>query len=211
MNREIANACYGYFEVLYRLNKRIIKLCGMNGFEIEEMETEVLDIVHDFGRLFPYVVNTDTHMLELCCKDGLLEFCNDVSYIEEGYRNILEKHYNSINQIRNIRNKYEHKMHGVQANCSSGGDDGYARISFDIKKKDGNNEIDLNVKTFVDLIRDLNSLFSKLSSQVAAWAEENDTKEYLYYKRVKRIDFEEFNTLYEDVNLKIIGKLFYDF
>ena len=29
MNSVVANSLYGYFEVLYRLNKRIIKLCGV--------------------------------------------------------------------------------------------------------------------------------------------------------------------------------------
>lgn len=210
MNSVVANSLYGYFEVLYRLNKRIIKLCGVVEPELGGIEKDVLDVIHDLGRVFPYSYNKKTNKLGLSMRDGLLEFSNIIPYLMNEYEALLNLHYEKINTIRKIRNKYEHKMHGVKNNSVVVGA-GYADISFDMLQECNDEECRINTTDFIEIIIGLNELFSKLSKEVVEWAEDTNKTEYMYYRKITRFDFMEFNDLYKSPVIKKIGKILYEF
>ena len=210
MNSVVANSLYGYFEVLYRLNKRIIKLCGVVEPELGGIEKDVLDVIHDLGRVFPYSYNKKTNKLGLSMRDGLLEFSNIIPYLMNEYEALLNLHYEKINTIRKIRNKYEHKMHGVKINSVVVGA-GYADISFDMLQEFNDEECRINTTDFIEIIIGLNELFSKLSKEVVEWAEDTNKTEYMYYRKIARFDFMEFNDLYKSPVIKKIGKILYEF
>lgn len=210
MNSVVANSLYGYFEVLYRLNKRIIKLCGVVEPELGGIEKDVLDVIHDLGRVFPYSYNKKTNKLGLSMRDGLLEFSNIIPYLMNEYEALLNLHYEKINTIRKIRNKYEHKMHGVKINSVVVGA-GYADISFDMLQECNDEECRINTTDFIEIIIGLNELFSKLSKEVVEWAEDTNKTEYMYYRKITRFDFMEFNDLYKSPVIKKIGKILYEF
>lgn len=112
MNIEIANAMYGYFETLYIMNQNLIKLCGAEIFyyRFSEFEKLTLDIIQDIPRLVPYSYDNKKQDLNLDNSNGLLEYQAEIKYIKEDYQNILDKYKDTLNKIRKIRNKYEHKI-----------------------------------------------------------------------------------------------------
>lgn len=89
MNIDIASDLFGYLESLYELNKNIIKLCG-NVNQLETSEKTILDAIQNIPRLIPYKFNKKTNILELDIKSGLLEYNNNISYLENEYEQILK-------------------------------------------------------------------------------------------------------------------------
>ena len=61
MDIEIANSLFGYFETLYKLNQKLIKLCGTDVIEkYEHSHKAILDIIQDIPRLIPYFYNKNS-------------------------------------------------------------------------------------------------------------------------------------------------------
>lgn len=58
MTKEIANALFGYFETLYNLNQKLVKLCGIDVInDFESGEKDILDMIQDVPRIIPYSLN----------------------------------------------------------------------------------------------------------------------------------------------------------
>lgn len=201
MNKEIANAMYGYLETLYIMNQKLLKLCGTNiMLDFEDSPKDVLDIIHDIPRLIPYSYNNGNLIYK--DRDGLLEFKNDIKYLENDYNEILKENYDFLDKVRKIRNKYTHKIHGVKHIASGSGSLSMFEFSFEVDSK----EIDVESEEFIKLLKELNNLFSKIIEEIKVYASENQKKEYMYYTRICRFDFKDFNKLYDSNLLKIIGK-----
>lgn len=70
MNIEIANSLSGYIETLYKLNQKLLKLCGTDVIDkYEYSHKEILDIIQDIPRLIPYQYNKTLKILELTDKN----------------------------------------------------------------------------------------------------------------------------------------------
>ena len=82
----------------------------------EDGHKEILDIIQNIPRIVPYSYESEN----LCFKDrdGLLEYKNEIDYLEKDYKEILEDNNDFLEKIRKIRNKYTHKMHGVRHSSS---------------------------------------------------------------------------------------------
>ena len=205
MNIEIANAVSGYFETLYDTNQKLIRLCGADIFYYRFMEFEklTLDIVQDIPRLIPYFYDNKSKILKLDNKSGLLEYKNEIQYIENDYQDILNQHSETLNKIRLIRNKYEHKMHDVKYQSSGTG----TMSLFDIEFRVNNQHIKIYAGELIKLIKGLNVLFSKISQEISIYAQEKQKQDYSYYERLSRFDFKDFNEIYESNIFRKIGKL----
>lgn len=58
MNVKIVNVLFGYFETLYHLNQRLIKLCGIDAIDnFENGKEYILEIIPNIPRLIPYSYN----------------------------------------------------------------------------------------------------------------------------------------------------------
>ena len=191
MTIETTNALFGYLETLYNLNQKLVKLCGINVIDdFDGGEKDILDIIQDIPRIVPYSFNKKKQKLELKCKDGLLEYSNNILYLINDYENILEKNYDFLDNIRKIRNKYEHKMHGV------------------IHTESGSGSLSLFDYTFlVELIKSINILFSKLVDDISIFVYENKKNDYPYYRKITSFDFKNFNIIYDNDILRIVGKI----
>ncbi len=164
MNVKIANAMYGYLETLYIMNQKLLKLCGsdvIDGFE--NNSKIVLDIIQDIPRLVPYSYNNKKKILEYDDRNGLLEFKEDIEYLLEEYDKILKENYNFLNNVRKIRNKYEHKMHGVKHISSGSG----SHCLFDFSFKVAEEDIQVRAGNIIKLVKSLNILFSKIVYAIA--------------------------------------------
>lgn len=204
MNVEIANALYGYFEALYFLNQKLIKLCGLDAIDdFENGEGYILEIIQNIPRLIPYSYNKKTRKLEFKSSDGLLEYAEQINYLNDDYDDILKANYDFLEKIRKVRNKYQHKMHGVRIKSS-----GSSSLSlFDYTFKVDDEEITLYAGSFIKLIKMINCLFTKIVSDVRKYAYENSKEDYLYYRRITRFDFTDFNKIYNSDLLRTVGVL----
>lgn len=206
---EIVNAPCGYLKTLYDLNHKLIKLCGVDPLYPFDDKT-ILDIIQDITRIIPYIC-CGKDKLKLKDGDGLLEYQNDLPYLKKYYEKILLENYDFLNNIRKIRNKYAHKLHAVQliGSLSSPG----CIFSYTFKIEDENkNGITLVDGQFFKLIKALNNLFSKIVCDICTFAYgENKIKNSLYYIRITRFNFADFNKIYDDKLLKIIGQIMKDF
>ena len=205
MNLEIANAMSGYFEVLYEMNQKLIRLCGAEIFYYRFLEFEkiTLDIIQDIPRVIPYSFDNSKQDLVLVDKNGLLEYKNEIQYLETDYQNIVSKHKNTLNKIRKIRNKYEHKMHDVKYQSSGTG----TTTLFDIEFNVNDESIRIYAGELIKLIEELNVLYSKIVEEISFFAYENNKQGYAYYERISRFDFKDFNEIYESNILRKIGKI----
>ena len=201
---EIANALFGYLETLYNLNQKLVKLCGIDVIDdFESGEKEILDIIQDVSRIIPYSFNKKTQTLILKNRDGLLEYKDNISYLKEDYEKILSDNYEFLDKIRKIRNKYEHKMHGVKHKSSGSG----SFSLFDYIFMVGDESMKITAGSFIKLVKSLNNLFSKIVLDISKYAYENKKEDYLYYRRITRFDFKDFNKIYDNDILRIVGKI----
>ena len=201
---EIANALFGYLETLYNLNQKLVKLCGIDVIDdFESGEKEILDIIQDVPRIIPYSFNKKTQTLILKDRDGLLEYKDNISYLKEDYEKILSDNYEFLDKIRKIRNKYEHKMHGVKHKSSGSG----SFSLFDYTFMVGDESMKITAGSFIKLVKSLNNLFSKIVLDISKYAYENKKEDYLYYRRITRFDFKDFNKIYDNDILRIVGKI----
>lgn len=204
MTVEIANALFGYLETLYTMNQKLVKLCGIDVIDdFENGEKEILDMIQDIPRIIPYSFNIKKQALVLKEKDGLLEYQDSILYLKEDYEKILSDNYKFLDKIRKIRNKYEHKMHGVKHKASGSGSLSLFDYTFMIESE----SIEITAGEFIKLIKLVNNLFSKIVCDISKYAYENKKEDYLYYRRITRFDFTNFNKIYDNDILRIVGKI----
>lgn len=204
MTRNIADALYGYLETLYNLNQKLIGLCGTNVIDdFDNGKKDILDIIQDIPRIIPYSFNKKTGKLEFKERDGLLEFQDNISYLKKDYEQILKENYDFLDKIRKIRNKYEHKMHDIKYKSSVSGTLSLFGYTFMVEDE----LIKITASALINLIKSVNNLFSKITDDVIKFAYENQIQEYLYYRKITRFDFKDFNEIYNSDILRIVGKI----
>ncbi len=204
MTIEIANALFGYLETLYNLNQKLVKLCGIDVIDdFEGGEKDILDIIQDVPRIIPYSFNKKTKKLEFKDRDGLLEYQDSILYLKDDYDRILSENYDFLDKIRKIRNKYEHKMHGVKHKSSGSGSLSLFDYTFMVE----NESIEITAGAFIKLVKSVNCLFSKIVCDISKFVYENHKEDYLYYRRITRFDFTDFNKIYDNDILRIVGKI----
>lgn len=208
MNVVIANAVFGYFEALYDLNRNLIMCCGLDVINNSgQYEKPMNEIIQDIPRLIPYAYNKSLEKYEIK-KEGLLEFADELSFLEKEYNDILCKNYVFLSDVKKIRNKLEHNMHGTRltGSMSSSG-----LKLFDLNYKVEEEEITLRGEQFVCCVKQLNSLFSMIQKLIVKFAAQNDEMNHPYYRRLIRYPFSDFNPIYDSTLLKSIGQALFPF
>jgi len=209
MTVEIANALCGYFETLYELNRDLIKLCGLSVIDNSgQYEKHIKNVIHAIPRLVPYDYDNKKEKYRINHRDGLLEFSDRLPFLQEAYENILQCHIDFLSDVKTIRNKFEHKMHGAKL---VGGISSESLVSFDLAYEVDNQRITLSSGAIIRFVKDLNSLFAKIQKWVDSFAYENGKTDYPYYRRLIRYDFCDFNKIYESDVLGFVGKALFPF
>lgn len=94
MTLETANSLFGYFEILYRVNRNLLLLCGTTLQNIDfSNDVKVLDIVQDIPRIIPFEYVKKQEKLMLVDRNGLLEFDSEIGYLKTDYCKILNNNY----------------------------------------------------------------------------------------------------------------------
>ena len=143
----------------------------------------------------------------------MLEYKNKITYLEHDYNEILKQNYGFLDNIRKIRNKYEHKMHNIKRKSSSSGSTTYFDFEFNVysSKIKGFENISIEAKDFIILFKKLNILFSKMVKDIIDYSHKAEKEHDPYYRRLRRFGFEDFNKIYDSSLLQIIGKLMLDY
>jgi len=205
MNLKIANSMSGYIEVLYNMNQNLIKVCGINIITngSHTLEKIILDIIQDIPRLVPCSYSNSKKTLIYEDKNGLLEYKKDITYLEKDYEDILINNKNILDKIRKIRNKYEHNMHDVTYKSSSAGSSNLFDIEFEVNR----NPVKVYSGELIKLIKELNLLFSKIVQEIVQFAYDNNKQEYLYFQKIVKFNFEDFNKIFDSDLLRTFGKI----
>ena len=99
-----ANALYRYFELLYGLNQNLIVLCGTDVFDHKgEQERRIDEVIIAIPRLVPYGFHKKTGAYKLEKTDGLMNFSDDILFLETEYKAIFQKHKEFLEKTK----KYE--------------------------------------------------------------------------------------------------------
>lgn len=61
--------------------------------------------------------------------------------------------------------------------------------------------------SFIKLIKMVNELFTKLVFDARKYAYENSKDDYIYYRRITRFEFTDFNKIYDSDLLRTVGIL----
>lgn len=207
MTVQVANALYRYFEALYELNQNIIILCGVDVLDNQgQYEKQIETVIHLAPRLVPYKYDAE-NLCKLVNKDGLLEFENDLPFLKTDYEHILQNHKVFLSNIKAIRNKLEHKMHGAQIVATGSGNSCLFDIFYEVNQK----RIRITAGELIGFAKELNTLFNKIQILVETFAYEHGKCEYAYYRRLTKFHFCDFNKIYDSGLLRSIGKAFLPF
>ncbi len=209
MNVKTANALIGYFETLYDLNRDLIALCGADVIaNAGQYEKHIKDVIQAVPRLVPYVYNKSEQRYIIDDHDGLLEFSDDLPFLKDDYEKLLRQHLEFLSDIKRIRNKFEHKMHGVRkiAGASSG-----MVVDFNVTYEIGNNWITIMSSELISFTKDINCIFAKIQELVDSFAQERGVSDYAYYRRLIRYNFRDFNRIYDSDVLAYVGKALFPF
>ena len=109
--------------------------------------------------------------------DGLLEYNEQINYLNNDYNGILKDNYDFLEKIKRVRNKYRHKMHEVRIKSSGSG----SLSLFDYTFKVDEEEITL-LGSFNKLVKMINVLFTKIVFDVRKYAYKNSKEDYPYYR-----------------------------
>ena len=211
MNTTVVNSLGEYFETLYLLNQNLIIFCGAGGVVADHWthQNYIRNVIMAIPQLIPYSKKGDKYVID--SKDGLLEYSNEICFLERDYQSILQNHYEFLIKIKKVRNKLEHKMHSVVLSGTEGGSNILFKLHYFVEKQDGFDEAVLCASQFIKLVKDLNLLFSKIQRLVNEYASQEQKGHYVYGQRLLRYDFSDFNQIYDSGLLRTIGKAFLPF
>ena len=210
MTIQIANALYRYFEALYELNQNILVLCGVDVLDnCEQYEKHVESVIQLIPRLVPYVRSAGVY--KISSRDGLLEFSNEIPFLNDDYQQLLKKHYDFLITVKTIRNKLEHRMHGATVSSSGSGSAILFEINYKIEDPGEEKMLRITAGALISFAKEINIMFSKIQTLVDGFAYENQKTDYAYYRRLVKYDFCNFNKLYESNLLREFGKAMLSF
>ncbi len=98
-------------------------------------------------------------------------------------------------------------MHDAKIVGEGNGSISLFEFDFDVKGK----QITVSAKDLISLLIQLNCMYSKVQKDVLFYAQEKNMTEYPYYNRLSRFDFNDFEKIYADANLRLNGKLMHKF
>lgn len=194
-----------YCKWLYETNQAIIKLTGLdcinNG---EEMKKIFLDISHNIVKLIPCEADYTSKKVRPATRDGIYNFFEEISFLEEDYNKIFSNHNDSLYKIKTIRNKSEHEPHNLKMASSYSGSSSHPNAVFQY------NDVRYDVRTedFIDIVIQLNTIFDKIIKELLKFKNDNDNKygDHPYLIKYTSLDYEVFSRVLKSNLLSDVGR-----
>ena len=215
MTTQTANALYRYFKALYDLNQTVMMLGSIE--ETEEMDTadELIEkVILLVPRIIPYGKGKNKQTYTILSKDGLCEFQEDLPFLKENYQRILQNHLRLLSDIKNIRNKLEHQMHGAVVLLKMCGNHSLFQVMYEKTDQpvlENPHPIVIDVASIIALVKDLNTLFSEIQKELKQFASDHDFHDHPCYKKLTRVPFHDLNKICDSELLRVFGKMMFPF
>lgn len=201
MTENLVIDSYEYFELLYIINQKLIRLIGVDIIRKRNDSISLtFDIIDDLPKMLPIRKNKKENKYKICSNDGLMNHKNEVVFLWEDYNNILIRNYEVVCKIIRIRNKLEHKMHSVKVKSSSNG----TSLPFKIEVMINNESIIIDTNELISIVSMLNELYSKIAHEISRYAENSRIANSFYSDTLIGFDYKDFNELYRS---KLINKI----
>lgn len=160
------------------------------------------EVIQDIPKMIPYVCDKTTEQYVITQNDGLMEYSDELCFLRHDYEGILLCNYGFLKNIKKIRNKLEHKMHGVHiAGCFQG-----SICGFIVTYQKDDEKITLAQSQFVDFMIELNNIFTKIKNEFDKYAKENNLVDHPYCCKMKQYNFQDFNKIYKSELLSTVGR-----
>ena len=145
-----------------------------------QYEEQLENVIHLVPKLVPYKYDKKNHIYRLENGDGLLEFENEIPFIKACYEDILKNHGTFLSNIKAIRNKLEHKMHGATVMASSSGSVCLFEIIYNVNGQ----RIKITAGELIAFVKELNFVFSKIQTLLIEFSCKENKTDYPYYRRL---------------------------
>ena len=212
MNQEFIYSTNDYFYTLYKCNQKLVKLCGADAIRnMIESKKIILEIIDDIPKIFPVSSDIKNNILVISSKNGLMRMENQVSYLRTDFEQLLSKHYTLIDNIKKIRNNYEHEMHNIKLVGASSGNNTSFTIELNNIKDNKDNIIRISTNQLIDIFKELNTIYSKLVQDIETETYKKKDLICPFNEKIERFDFKDFNIIYDSDICKVVGKLQYEF
>lgn len=193
--KEFLEGVFPYFKILDNINKNLTQLIN-NNVDNSPYENEELfyQISSDLIRIYPYRKFDKTIKIGT----GILLLREYMPFLKDEYQSLLEndKCVQALNNILEIRNKYEHEPHNLRFAFSVGG-----KTSCSVSVHYKNKLLTLSTLWLTNIVYSLNKIFITIQDLYLQTIEECDSryKEYPCYKTICSIDLVEYNKKYNYV------------
>jgi hypothetical protein len=202
----IGNAIRDYVRCLHEVNGRLIIVSSYDAIRDKGEDVELISVISQLIRLIP--VYKKNGILMINNNDGLLEYGDEFEFLSRSFTSLLDEHYLLIDKLRDVRNKYQHKLHGNKHYATSSDTSSLLTIYINIDNKD----LIIECKEIISLLMDLNLIYDKLLKLIIKkYYSDNLEGKHLYYEHILGFDFLNYNKVLSMKELKIIGQIFKPF
>lgn len=195
-----------YFELLKDINKKLIKIVGMDCINnYMNVNQAFYELAENIVVLVPCTINDKTKKIKFSKSDGIFNFRETFDFLENEIKNIIETSIDTFIKLKLIRNKHEHEPHFIYHYGSSSGSDSMTNITF--KYNNSREKVEVVTITSEELIcfvKKINNLFDEIMEITLDYINKCDDEKfkYVYINRYWRIKYSEYNEIY-DSNLLI--------
>lgn len=200
---------YYYFELLRDANKELIKIVGMDCIgNTLELEQKFCELLSKIIVLIPCRIDEKTKKVKTVHKDGIFNFSDVFSDLEESIDNLVNKNSKVFYKIKFIRNKHEHELHFVNPYGASSGSDVKTNITLKYSNPKNKKEIiELSTDELIKIMKSINNLFDDMMEQILDYLnhdKEDEEFNDVYRNRYWRIKYSDYNEIYDSpILLKI--------
>lgn len=200
---------YYYFELLRDANKELIKIVGMDCIgNTLELEQKFCELLSKIIVLIPCRIDEKTKKVKTVHKDGIFNFSDVFSDLEESIDNLVNKNSKVFYKIKFIRNKHEHELHFVNPYGASSGSDVKTNITLKYSNPKNKKEIiELSTDELIKIMKSINNLFDDMMEQILDYLnhdKEDEKFNDVYRNRYWRIKYSDYNEIYDSpILLKI--------
>lgn len=202
----IGNAIRDYIRCLHEVNGKLIIVSSYDAIRDKGEDIELITVISQLIRLIP--ISKKNGVLMINNRDGLLEYSDEFEFLSDSFRTLLEKHYSVIDKLRDVRNKYQHKLHSNRHYATSSGSGSLLTLYISIEEKD----LIIECDEIISLLMDLNLVYDKLLKLIIKkYYYNNSDGKHTYYEHLSGFDFLNYNKVLSIKELKIIGQIFKPF
>lgn len=163
-----------YYRTMYAINQDFIKLCGLDAYresmrDSDEDRNTLMRILVNIPRVIPYAITPTNNSIKLSPRDSLMGLKEQIHFknIEKDYQEIIDNNKVTLNNIKTIRNKFEHSPHLmrqiiVESSSSPKGE--LFGFIYEIKGR----AYELHYSDLLRLIIQLNKLFDNIRDELIA-------------------------------------------